>query len=82
MHWLAQSRGLLEMGLTQNTEILANKGVTYVGPLPDELQMKTIYAAGLAAAAQNPEGAAAFVAQLVAPSARQMLRAAGYEFKK
>jgi molybdate transport system substrate-binding protein len=81
MRWLAMSRGLLEMGITQNTEILANKGVTYVGPLPEGLQMKTVYAAGLAAKVQNPEMAANFIEYFTAPSARAMLKAAGYELQ-
>ena len=81
MSWLAQSRGPLEMGLTQNTEILANKGVTYVGPLPEELQMKTVYTAGLAAKARNPYDAKEFITRLIAPAARTMFQAAGYEFK-
>lgn len=82
MTWLAQSRGLLEMGITQTTEILANNGVTYAGPLPAELQMKTVYAAGLAANARNPEAAREFIARLVSPATRSMLEAAGYEFTK
>jgi len=79
MRWLGQSAGLLEMGITQTTEILANKGVTYSGPLPAELQMKTVYSAGVAAAAQNPEAAREFIARLTAPGSRAMLEAAGYE---
>jgi molybdate transport system substrate-binding protein len=80
MRWLAGSRGLLEMGITQNTEIRASKGVTYVGALPDELQMKTIYAAGISARASSAGRAADFVAQLTGPAARPVLVAAGYEF--
>ena len=80
MKWLAASRGQLEVGITQNTEIKANNGVTYVGPLPDELQMKTVYSAGLCAQAQDPESARAFVARLTGPGNRPALAAAGYEF--
>ena len=80
MRWLAQSGGLLEVGITQTTEILANKGVTYVGPLPAELQMKTVYSAGVAAAARNPDAARDFIDRLTAPAARGLLEAAGYEF--
>jgi len=80
MNWLAQSRGLLEMGVTQKTEILANGGVIWVGPLPDTLQMRTTYAAGLAAKARNPYDAKEFIARLIVPTARPMLQAAGFEF--
>lgn len=81
MRWLAASAGVLEMGITQITEILPNKGVTLAGPLPDELQMKTIYSAGLSARAQFPDAAKAFLACLTAPTARPVLLAAGYELE-
>ncbi len=80
MRWLAGSQGTLEVGITQNTEIKANKGVTYVGPLPDELQMKTTYSAGVVARAQNPEGARLFIARLTGMANRAALKEAGYEF--
>ena len=80
MRWLAGSQGTLEVGITQNTEIKANKGVTYVGPLPDELQMKTTYSAGVVARAQNPEGARLFIARLTGLTNRPALMEAGYEF--
>jgi molybdate transport system substrate-binding protein len=80
MKWLAESRGRLELGITQNTEIRANGGVTYVGPLPDELQMKTVYSAGVCARVQDPEAARAFLARLTGSGNRAALVAAGYEF--
>ena len=80
MRWLAASPGALEMGVTQITEILPNKDVTLAGPLPDELQMMTVYSAGLSARAQHPDAAKDFLARLTARSARPILAAAGYEF--
>jgi len=80
MKWLAGSRGMLEMGITQVTEILLNPGVTYVGPLPGDLGIRTVYSAGLAARAQSAEAATAFIARLTAPAARPILVKAGYEF--
>jgi len=82
MHQLASGGRPLEIGITQTTEILANNGVTYVGPLPAELQMKTVYSAGVAARAQNSDGARQFIARLTAPEARALLQAAGYEFNE
>lgn len=79
MKWLADNRGAGETGITQITEILANPGVNYVGPLPGDLQVKTVYAAGLAARASNAELARAFIARLTAPGARSLLVKAGYE---
>jgi molybdate transport system substrate-binding protein len=80
MRWLAESHGVREMGITQVTEILANPGVSCVGPLPGDLGVRTVYAASLAARAQNAEGAAEFIARLTAPAARVILAKAGYEF--
>ena len=79
MGWLGKSKGTLELGITQITEILANKSVTLAGPLPDELQAKATYSAGLAARASHPDAAREFIARLTAPAARAMLAAAGYE---
>lgn len=81
MKWLAESRGVLEMGITQVTEILPNPGVIYAGPLPGDLKIKTVYSAGLAARAQNTEGGKEFIARLTAPAARAILAKAGYEFE-
>jgi molybdate transport system substrate-binding protein len=80
MHQLASGGRPREIGITQTTEILANKGVTCVGPLPAELQMKTVYSAGVAAGAQDPGAARQVIARLTAPEARATLEAAGYEF--
>jgi molybdate transport system substrate-binding protein len=79
MRWLAASSGTREMGITQITEILGNKGVTLAGPLPRALQAKTVYSAGLAAHALEPEAAKAFLVRLTALGARPILAAAGYE---
>jgi molybdate transport system substrate-binding protein len=80
MEWLGDSRGSREIGITQITEILANQGVTYAGPLPGDLQAKTVYSAGLAARAVEPGGAREFIARLTGAAARQVLEKAGYEF--
>jgi ABC-type molybdate transport system substrate-binding protein len=44
------------------------------------LKIKTVYSAGLAARAQNPEGATEFISRLTAPASRAILAQAGYEF--
>jgi molybdate transport system substrate-binding protein len=81
MGWLASSRGLLEMGITQVTEILPNKDVQYAGPLPDAFQMKAVYSLGLASRAAHPEAARQFAAALTSPVSRKVLIAAGYELE-
>lgn len=82
MSWLAQTRGTGELGITQNTEILPNPGVSYAGPLPEQFQMKAMYSAGLAARAPEPALARDFLARFSAPSARPLLAEAGYEFDR
>mgnify|MGYP005820163017 CR=1 FL=1 len=79
MKWLGQSNGALEIGMTQVSEILANRTVTYVGPFPEKYQMKAVYSVGLASRAAQPELARDFIGRLAAPSFRANLQAAGYE---
>ncbi len=79
MRWLAASSGRNEIGITQITEILANNGVTYAGPLPGDLQVKAVYSAGLASHAANPASARAFIGRLTGSAARPVLAKAGYE---
>lgn len=79
MNWLAASSGAMELGITQNTEILPNKGVILAAALPDEFQIKTVYTAGIAARSAQPELAREFVRRLTAPEFRPRLVAAGYE---
>jgi molybdate transport system substrate-binding protein len=81
MRWLATSGGRNDVGLTQVTEILANKGVTYAGPLPGDLQAKAVYSAGLATRAAEAAAAREFIARLTGTSARPILANAGYEFQ-
>jgi ABC-type molybdate transport system substrate-binding protein len=79
MNWLARSDGTAEIGITQVTEILPNKGVAYAGPLPEEFQMKTVYSVGLARKSAEAQLAREFVERFKTPSATLLLAAAGYE---
>ena len=79
MRWLAESGGAADMGITQVTEILPNKGVTYAGPLPAEHQMKTVYSAALVSRAAEPALARELLARYSGDAARVLLREAGYE---
>ena len=77
MRWLGAEGSAQDLGITQDTEILPNKRVTYAGPLPDAFQMKTIYSVGIAARSKEPQLAKDFVARFSA--ARSLLIEAGYE---
>ena len=80
MNWLAAEGDALAIGITQNTEILPIKGVTHVGPLPDEYQAKAMYSAGCVAGSRHRAEAADFMSRLTSPAAKPMLMAAGFEF--
>lgn len=79
MAWLAAEGGAGAVGITQVTEILPNSGVSYAGPLPAQFQMKTIYSAGLALEAREPELARDFITRYSGSAARVLLEQAGYE---
>lgn len=68
-----------EIGFGATTVIAesAGKGVTFVGPLPAEIQNYTSYAAALTA--NSGVGAAAFVDFLTTPAAKSILRSAGID---
>jgi molybdate transport system substrate-binding protein len=73
------ANGEAELGMQQIVAILPVKGADLVGPLPSELQNVIVYAAGIAAAAQNPDGAAAFIGFMTMPQAVRIIRAKGLE---
>ncbi len=54
-------------------------GVDYVGPIPEELQTKISFAAGLSTSAKDSDRAKALVRVLLAPEAKAILRAKGVE---
>jgi molybdate transport system substrate-binding protein len=71
--------GEAEVGMQQIVAILPVKGAELVGPLPGELQNVIVYAAGIAAAAANPDAAAAFIGFMAAPEAVRIMRAKGLD---
>jgi molybdate transport system substrate-binding protein len=73
------ARGEAEMAVQQIPELLPVKGVQYIGPLPGELQLWTVFAAGIGSAAKDPAAAKAFLEALVTPSAVALFRAKGLE---
>ena len=73
------ARGEAEMAVQQIPELLPVKGVQYVGPLPEELQLYTVFAAGIGSAANNPAAAKTFIEALVTPSAVALFKAKGLE---
>jgi molybdate transport system substrate-binding protein len=71
--------GEAEIGIHQISEIVSQKGVTLVGPLPAAIQNYTTYSAGVSAAAKEAEAAKAFIKVLTGPSAAGVLKSTGLE---
>lgn len=70
-------RGEAEIGLQQMPELMAVPGIDIVGPLPDELQLTTVFSAGLSSTSTNPTGARAWITHLSGAAAAVALNAAG-----
>jgi molybdate transport system substrate-binding protein len=73
------SGGEAEIGLQQVSELLSNPEVEVIGMLPADLQLTTIYSAGVTASAREAEAARALIKALIAPSAKPIFKAKGLE---
>ncbi len=71
------AKGEAEIAIHQISEILPVKGVTLAGPLPEEIQNYTVYAAGLSAAGRDPKAAQAWIDYLTGPAASAAIEARG-----
>jgi molybdate transport system substrate-binding protein len=73
----AVADGNAEVGITFISELLPNKGVKVVGPIPLEIGLIVPYVAGIASTSTQGEAARAFIAFLTRPAARERFAAAG-----
>jgi molybdate transport system substrate-binding protein len=73
------SSGEAEIGLQQVSELLSNPQVEVIGMLPAELQLTTIYSAGVTTSASEAEAAKALIKALTAPSAAAIYKAKGLD---
>ena len=73
------SSGQSELGIHQISEIIPAKGVTFVGPLPNEIQNYTIYAAGIGPNTKYPDEAKKLIATFTSPSAQALFKSRGME---
>ena len=71
--------GEAELGLHQISEIIPVKGVALVGPLPNEIQNTTTYAAGLSASARDKDAAQTLIKMLSGPEAAVVLKSKGMD---
>jgi molybdate transport system substrate-binding protein len=73
------ARGEADMVVVVATRIVGVAGVDVAGPIPQALQTKIGFAAGLSAATKQPDTAKALLAFLSAPAAAATLRENGVE---
>ena len=73
------ARGDAEIGFQQISELLPIPGIDYVGPLPADVQRVTVFSAGIATKAREPEAARALVKFLASPDATSEIKKAGLE---
>lgn len=72
-------RGDAEIGFQQVSELLPFKELDFVGPLPDEVQQRVFFSAGVATGSGNAEAARHLIRFLSAPSAASIIRSTGME---
>jgi molybdate transport system substrate-binding protein len=73
------ARGEVDIAVQQMSELFPVAGIDIVGPLPEPLQAKTVFAAGVFAASERPREANALIASLTTPDAERLIREKGLE---
>jgi molybdate transport system substrate-binding protein len=74
------ARGEAEIGFQPVSELRPYPGIDIVGPIPAELQVVNVFAAGIATSAKEPGAGKALIAFLVSPAAKPAILASGMEF--
>jgi molybdate transport system substrate-binding protein len=75
----AMARGEVSLGLGQISEIKPVHGVTLVGPIPEDLQLVTTYAAGIGTKSERPDAAKKLLSYLTGPTVQTSLKANGFD---
>jgi len=73
----AVAEGKAEIGNTNMSEMVPNKGVKVIGALPEPFALVTPYVAAVTTTSANPDGARALIAYLSNAAAREKFKAAG-----
>ena len=73
----AVANGAAEIGISFTSELLPNKGVKVVGPMPQSIGLVVTYVAGAATASTQAEAARALIAYMTRPAARDRFKEAG-----
>ncbi len=73
------AKGEAEIGFQQISELKPVAGIDIVGPLPEPLQKITVFSAGIATVAKEPEAGKALIGFLASPDARDTLVRSGLD---
>ena len=73
------ARGDAEIGFQQVSELLPVAGIDYIGPLPPDIQIVTVFSGAVHAGAKQPEAAKALMKFLTSPAAAPVIRKKGME---
>jgi molybdate transport system substrate-binding protein len=73
------AQGMAEIGFQQISELKPVAGIDIVGPLPPALQQITVFSAGLASAAPQPDTGRALIAFLSSKQAASVIVASGLD---
>jgi molybdate transport system substrate-binding protein len=73
------AQGMAEIGFQQISELKPVAGIDIVGPLPPALQQITVFSAGLASAAPQPDAGRALIAFLASKQAAPVIVASGLD---
>lgn len=76
---LVVARGDAEIGFQQVSELVSVAGISFLGPLPPEVQNVTVFSGGVHAAAKEPAAAKAWMQFFSAPGAAAVIRKHGME---
>lgn len=73
------ARGDVALGFQQLSELMHLPGIDVLGPLPEAIQITTIFAGGVVAASPQPEAVRALLAFLASPATADVKRANGMD---
>ena len=73
------ARGDADIGFQQVSELLPIKGITYIGPLPADVQQITVFDAAVHNGATAADGARALIKFLTSPQAGEAFKKTGME---
>jgi molybdate transport system substrate-binding protein len=71
------ARGEAEIGFQQVSELIHVPGISFVGPIPAEVQLETLFAAAITRNAAEPDAALALIRFLTSPDAAPTITKAG-----